>query len=79
MFLFQEMVIDKVNGQEIPRYLAYDIVKFDGCDVGRSPFYPIRLACIDVSCSHISVLNYCNCSQKIGIFCCKLVIFIHIR
>jgi hypothetical protein len=50
MFLFQEMVIDKVNGQEIPRYLAYDIVKFEGCDVGRSPFYPIRLACIDVSC-----------------------------
>lgn len=42
-----EMVIDKVNGQEIPRYLAYDIVKFEGCDVGRSPFYPIRLACID--------------------------------
>jgi len=58
------MVIDKVNGQEIPRYLAYDIVKFDGCDVGRSQFYPIRLACIDVSCSHISVLNYCNRSQK---------------
>lgn len=67
MFLFQEMVIDKVNGQEIPRYLAYDIIKFDGCDVGRSPFYPIRLACIDVSCSHISVLTCCQCAQNVGI------------
>ncbi|XP_021922077.1 mRNA-capping enzyme [Zootermopsis nevadensis] len=42
-----EMVIDKVNGQDIPRYLAYDIIKFDGCDVGRSAFYPVRLACIE--------------------------------
>jgi mRNA-capping enzyme len=43
------MVIDKVNGQDIPRYLAYDIIKFDGLDVGKAPFYPVRLACIDVS------------------------------
>ncbi|PNF24935.1 mRNA-capping enzyme [Cryptotermes secundus] len=42
-----EMVIDKVNGQDIPRYLAYDIIKFDGCDVGRSAFYPVRLGCIE--------------------------------
>ncbi|XP_069698204.1 mRNA-capping enzyme [Periplaneta americana] len=42
-----EMVIDKVNGQDIPRYLAYDIIKFEGCDVGKSPFYPIRLSCIE--------------------------------
>jgi mRNA-capping enzyme len=47
------MVIDKVNGQDIPRYLAYDIIKFDGCDVGRSAFYPVRLACIEVSSSCI--------------------------
>jgi mRNA-capping enzyme len=43
------MVIDKVNGQNIPRYLAYDIIKFDGCDVSRSAFHPIRLGCIEVS------------------------------
>ncbi|PSN46300.1 mRNA-capping enzyme [Blattella germanica] len=47
MLLFQEMVIDKVNGQDIPRYLAYDIIKFDGCDVGKTPFYPVRLSCIE--------------------------------
>jgi mRNA-capping enzyme len=41
-----EMVIDKVNGQDIPRYLAYDIIKFDGHDVSRSPF-PARLGCIE--------------------------------
>jgi mRNA-capping enzyme len=41
-----EMVIDKVNGQDIPRYLAYDIITFDGRDVSRSPF-PARLGCIE--------------------------------
>lgn len=43
------MVIDKVNGQDIPRYLAYDIIKFEGQDVGKTDFYPVRLGCIDVS------------------------------
>jgi hypothetical protein len=65
MFLFQEMVIDKVNGQDIPRYLAYDIIKFDGCDVGRSPFYPVRLGCIEVSSSCISFYSYCHNSQNV--------------
>lgn len=41
------MVIDKVNGENIPRYLAYDIIKFEGQDVGKMPFYPIRLHCIE--------------------------------
>lgn len=40
------MVIDKVNGESIPRYLAYDIIKFEGQDVGQAPFYPVRLRCI---------------------------------
>jgi len=26
--LLQEMIIDKVNGQPVPRYLIYDIIKF---------------------------------------------------
>ncbi|XP_063239760.1 mRNA-capping enzyme isoform X2 [Bacillus rossius redtenbacheri] len=42
-----EMVIDKVGGQNIPRYLAYDIIKFENQDVGKLPFYPVRLSCID--------------------------------
>lgn len=40
------MVIDKVNGENIPRYLAYDIIKFEGLDVGKTAFYPTRLQCI---------------------------------
>jgi hypothetical protein len=63
-FLFQEMVIDKVNGQDIPRYLAYDIIRFDGCDVGRYAFYPVRLGCIEVSsvvfhCTIIATFSVC--------------------
>lgn len=60
------MVIDKVNGQDIPRYLAYDIIKFDGCDVGRSAFYPVRLGCIEVSSSYILLFTYCHHSQDAG-------------
>ncbi|KAJ0181624.1 hypothetical protein K1T71_002346 [Dendrolimus kikuchii] len=41
-----EMVIDKVKGQDIPRYLCYDIVKFEGQDVGKMEFYPVRINCI---------------------------------
>lgn len=41
------MVIDTVNGEEIPRYLVYDIVRFDDKDVGKLPFYPIRQQCIE--------------------------------
>lgn len=42
-----EMVIDKFNGEEIPRYLCYDIISFEGDDIGRRPFYPDRLCCIE--------------------------------
>lgn len=41
-----EMVIDVVNNENIPRYLVYDIVKYEGQDVGKMPFYPVRLKCI---------------------------------
>lgn len=42
-----EMVIDKVNGENIPRYLIYDIIKFEGHDVKVEPFYPVRYRCIN--------------------------------
>jgi len=41
-----EMVIDTVNGQKIPRYLAYDIVRFQSNEVGKVDF-GTRLICID--------------------------------
>uniref|UniRef100_A0A336MHT3 mRNA-capping enzyme n=1 Tax=Culicoides sonorensis TaxID=179676 RepID=A0A336MHT3_CULSO len=41
-----EMVIDKVNGLSIPRYLVYDIIKFENEDIGSKSFYD-RLKCID--------------------------------
>ncbi|XP_018409864.1 PREDICTED: mRNA-capping enzyme isoform X2 [Nanorana parkeri] len=41
-----EMIIDKVKGQIVPRYLIYDIVKFSGQPVGECDFN-IRLSCIE--------------------------------
>ncbi|XP_030054965.1 mRNA-capping enzyme isoform X1 [Microcaecilia unicolor] len=41
-----EMIIDKVNGQVVPRYLIYDIIKFSGQPVGDCDFN-IRLSCIE--------------------------------
>ncbi|KAG8444777.1 hypothetical protein GDO86_009810 [Hymenochirus boettgeri] len=41
-----EMIIDKVNGQTVPRYLIYDIIKFSGQPVGDCDFN-IRLSCIE--------------------------------
>ncbi|KAK2527737.1 Rngtt [Columba livia] len=41
-----EMIIDKVNGQVVPRYLIYDIIKFNGQPVGDCDFN-VRLACIE--------------------------------
>uniref|UniRef100_A0A3B5JZ23 mRNA-capping enzyme n=1 Tax=Takifugu rubripes TaxID=31033 RepID=A0A3B5JZ23_TAKRU len=41
-----EMIIDKVNGQPVPRYLIYDIIKFNGQPVGQCNFN-IRLLCIE--------------------------------
>lgn len=42
-----EMVIDKVNGQHIPRYLVYDVIKYENEDLGKQEFYPNRLKCIE--------------------------------
>ncbi|KAG1929559.1 mRNA-capping enzyme [Pimephales promelas] len=41
-----EMIIDKVNGQPVPRYLIYDIIKFTGQPVGQCDFNR-RLLCIE--------------------------------
>ncbi|XP_077990812.1 mRNA-capping enzyme-like [Glandiceps talaboti] len=40
-----EMVIDKISGQSVPRYLVYDILKFEGQPVGDTDFER-RLLCI---------------------------------
>lgn len=45
--IFKEMVIDKVEGKNIPRFLCYDIIKIEGQNVGVSEFYPTRLRCIE--------------------------------
>ncbi|XP_078047314.1 mRNA-capping enzyme-like [Augochlora pura] len=38
-----EMVIDKeVNGTQIPRYLVYDVIMYDGRDVSQLPYHPDR-------------------------------------
>ncbi|XP_043268490.1 mRNA-capping enzyme [Venturia canescens] len=42
-----EMVIDKVGGKEFPRYLAYDVIRYDGRDVMKRPFYPDRYTIIE--------------------------------
>lgn len=39
------MVIDKVGSQPVPRYLVYDIIKFQGLEVGKTHF-DRRMLCI---------------------------------
>lgn len=41
-----EMIIDKVDGKPIPRYLIYDIIKFEGIDVGGTELNR-RFLCIN--------------------------------
>ncbi|XP_043219456.1 mRNA-capping enzyme-like isoform X1 [Amphibalanus amphitrite] len=40
-----EMVIDRINGQDHPRFLVYDIIRFRGEEVGKTRF-DTRLTCI---------------------------------
>lgn len=40
------MVLDRVNGLTIPRFLIYDIIKYDLDDIGKQAFFPNRLNCI---------------------------------
>ncbi len=39
-------MIDEVGSERFPRYLVYDIVKFEGIDVGMTDF-STRLVCIE--------------------------------
>ena len=42
-----EMVIDKTEtGESIPRYLVYDVIRFNNQDLMSQPFYPERYRCI---------------------------------
>jgi len=41
-----ELIIDKVDGQDIPRFLVYDIVKFESIEVGKTDF-DRRMLCIE--------------------------------
>jgi len=41
-----EMVIDTVNGEKFPRFLIYDIIRYEGNEVGKCDFRR-RLECID--------------------------------
>ncbi|CAG9121503.1 unnamed protein product [Plutella xylostella] len=56
-----EMVIDKVEGREIPRYLCYDVIRFEGQEVGKQAFYPVRLGCIENE-----IVNPRHHAMKIG-------------
>lgn len=40
------MVIDKVNGLNVPRYLVYDVIRYMDKNYMDRPFYPDRLQCI---------------------------------
>ncbi|XP_034937783.1 mRNA-capping enzyme-like [Chelonus insularis] len=42
-----EMVIDIVNGTGYPRYLAYDVIMYDGKDVSKKSFFPDRYTIIE--------------------------------
>lgn len=44
---FKEMVIDKVNGEKKPRYLAYDIIRYENEDISKKPFDPDRTMYIE--------------------------------
>lgn len=41
------MVIDKDKGKDIPRYLVYDVIMYDGQDVSKLPFHPDRYSIIE--------------------------------
>ncbi|KAK7091176.1 mRNA-capping enzyme-like [Littorina saxatilis] len=41
-----EMILDKVDEKDVPRFLVYDIIKFEGQEVGKTDFHR-RLLCID--------------------------------
>lgn len=62
-----EMVIDKNNGKQVPRYLAYDVVMYDGQDVSKLPFYPHRYHTIEreiMGGRHLAIRQGRLCREK---------------
>ncbi len=45
------MVIDEFNGERRPRYLVYDVIRFEGAEVGKTNF-STRLVCIEKEIIH---------------------------
>ena len=45
--VFQEMILDKVDGKDVPRFLVYDIIKFEVqcglCQSGQSTLLCLSL------------------------------------
>lgn len=39
--------VDKSDGRKYPRYLAYDVIMYDGKDVSKEPFEPVRYNIIE--------------------------------
>lgn len=56
-----EMVIDKVNGLSIPRYLVYDIIHFNGCSYMENEFYSDQSSIISrVKCMRENIIGNNN-------------------
>lgn len=77
-----EMVIDKVNGLSIPRYLVYDIIYFNGVSYMENEFYSeqssitSRLKCIKENIIGKNAFDHRNC-ESVFHFC--LCFFPHLR
>lgn len=51
-----EMVIDQVEGQPVPRYLIYDIIKFEVCAGCVTVLLTQMIICV-----HVCVVPCCSC------------------
>jgi len=54
-----EMIIDQVDGKPVPRYLIYDIIKFENIDVGGCDF-GTRMLCINkeiIGARHAAIIQ----------------------
>lgn len=63
-FPLQEMIIDKVNGQPVPRYLIYDIIKFNVSSATKE----CTVALWDIQSPQVTVWFHSLSFDK-GIFC----------
>lgn len=59
------MVIDKTEtGESIPRYLVYDVIRFNNEDLMSRHFYPVRYHCIKASAYLILKMQLKYCFPK---------------